>query len=273
MKLKFKSDLSYQWDAIKSVVDIFRGQRIMQSNFTVYSEEVMCGVKHTELGIGNYLELTENEILKNVQEIQMRNGLPISEKLQGMNFTVEMETGTGKTYVYLKTIYELNKNYGFTKFIIVVPSVAIREGVYKTLQITKDHFNELYDNKPAEFFVYDASKLTQVRSFATSNTIQIMIINIDAFRKSFSDPDMESKSNIIHRPNDKLNGLKPIQYIQETNPIVIIDEPQSVDTTDKAKEAIASLNPLCTLRYSATHVDKYNMVYKLDAVDAYEKIW
>lgn len=188
-----------------------------------------------------------------------------------MNFTVEMETGTGKTYVYLRTIYELNKHYGFTKFVIVVPSVAIREGVYKSLQITKEHFDELYNRTPLEYFIYDSQKLDKVRNFATATTIQVMIINIDAFRKSFEDPEKEDKANVIHRTNDRLNGYRPIEFIQQTNPIVIIDEPQSVDTTPKSKEAIASLNPLCTLRYSATHVDKYNMVYRLDAVDAYNQ--
>lgn len=277
MKLKFKSDLKYQNEAIKSVVDIFKGQTPMTSNFTVLTGkslndgQLQMGVVQSSTGIGNKLELISEDILNNVQDIQMRNNLPRSEKLDGMNFTVEMETGTGKTYVYLKSIYELNKQYGFKKFVIVVPSVAIREGVDKSLQITKEHFNGIYDNESAEYFVYDSSKLEQVRNFATSNAIQIMIINIDAFRKGFEDPQKEDKANIIHRKQDKLNGQRPIDLIKETNPIVIIDEPQSVDTTPKSKEAIASLNPMCTLRYSATHVDKYNMVYRLDAVDAYEQ--
>lgn len=277
MKLKFKSDLKYQNEAIKSVVDIFKGQTPMTSNFTVLTGkslndgQLQMGVVQSSTGIGNKLDVISEDILKNVQDIQMRNNLPRSEKLDGMNFTVEMETGTGKTYVYLKSIYELNKQYGFKKFVIVVPSVAIREGVDKSLQITKEHFNSIYDNESAEYFVYDSSKLEQVRNFATSNAIQIMIINIDAFRKGFEDPQKEDKANIIHRKQDKLNGQRPIDLIKETNPIVIIDEPQSVDTTPKSKEAIASLNPMCTLRYSATHVDKYNMVYRLDAVDAYEQ--
>lgn len=270
MRLKFQSDLAYQRQAIDSVVDIFKGQSIKQSNFTVsFGED--SGMIQTDKGIGNFLELTQDEILQNVQEIQIRNGLPRSEKLNGMNFTVEMETGTGKTYVYLRTIYELNQKYGFTKFVIVVPSVAIREGVFKSLQITEEHFKDIYDNEPLEYFIYDSNKLDRVRSFATASAIQVMIINIDAFRKSFVDPEKEDKANVIHRPNDRLNGYKPIEFIQETNPIVIIDEPQSVDTTPKSKEAISSLNPLCTLRYSATHVDKYNMVYRLDAVDAYNQ--
>ncbi|MFX0558841.1 type III restriction-modification system endonuclease [Tepidibacillus infernus] len=270
MKLKFISDLPYQRQAIDSVVNIFKGQPVKQSNFTVsYGED--AGMIQTDLGIGNRLDLTPNEILKNVQEIQIKNGLSRSESLNGLNFTIEMETGTGKTYVYLRTIYELNKHYGFTKFVIVVPSVAIREGVYKSLQITEQHFKELYDRTPLEYFIYDSSKLDQVRNFATATSIQMMIINIDAFRKSFEDPEKEDKANVIHRANDRLNGYRPIEFIQQTNPIVIIDEPQSVDTTPKSKEAISSLHPLCTLRYSATHVDKYNMIYRLDAVDAYNE--
>jgi type III restriction enzyme len=156
----------------------------------------------------------------------------------------------------------------------VVPSIAIKEGVHKSLQITADHFRELYENVNFDYFVYDNSRkgnLSDVRNFATSPDIQIMVINIDAFRKSFSDPEKENKANIIHRSHDRMTGAKPIEYIQETHPIVIIDEPQSVDTTAKSKQAIASLNPLCNLRYSATHVDKYHMLYKLDSVDAYEQ--
>ncbi|MDF0728904.1 DEAD/DEAH box helicase family protein [Cytobacillus sp. S13-E01] len=270
MKLKFQSDLPYQRQAIDSVVNIFKGQEVRQSNFTVsYGED--AGMIQTDLGIGNRLDLTPAEILNNLQEIQINNGLAPGESLDGMNFTVEMETGTGKTYVYLRTIYELNKQYGFTKFVIVVPSVAIREGVYKSLQITEQHFRELYDRQPLEYFVYDSDKLDQVRNFATATTIQVMIINIDAFRKSFVDPEKEDKANVIHRANDRLNGYRPIEFIQQTNPFLIIDEPQSVDTTPKSKEAISSLQPLCTLRYSATHVEKYNMIYRLDAVDAYNE--
>lgn len=277
MKLKFKSDLRYQDEAIKSVVDIFKGQTPMESNFTVQTGkslndgQMQMGVVQSANGIGNRLELIPEQLLENLQDIQIKNNLLRTEKLENMNFTVEMETGTGKTYVYLKSIYKLNQKYGFKKFVIVVPSVAIREGVDKSLQITKDHFNEIYDNVPVEYFVYDSYKLEQVRNFATSNNIQIMIINIDAFRKGFTDPEKEDKANIIHRNQDNLAGQRPIDLIKETNPIVIIDEPQSVDTTPKSKEAINSLKPMCTLRYSATHVEKYNMVYRLDAVDAYEQ--
>ena len=275
MTLKFESHLEYQDDAVISICDIFEGEEIFQSNFSItpIKGEESALFQRATIGIGNSIKMIEEDMLANMQRIQLRNGVPQSTtesfKKEGMNFSVEMETGTGKTYVYLKTIFELNKRYGFTKFIIVVPSIAIKEGTYKSLQITKEHFKGEFENVVYDYFVYDAAKLEQVRSFATGDTIQIMVINIDAFRKSFESEDENSKSNIIHRYNDKL-GYKPIELIKETNPIVIIDEPQSVDNTDKAKEAIAALNPLCCLRYSATHRTPYNMMYKLDSVDAYE---
>lgn len=273
MKLQFDANLEYQEQAVSSVVDLFRGQTPKQSNFTVSMYDSMGqGTFFSSTGIGNKLELDEEDILDNLKEVQLRNGLKQSTALEHgkYDFDIEMETGTGKTYVYLRTIFELNKNYGFTKFIIVVPSIAIKEGVKKSLDITKEHFDMLFDNTPYDYFVYDSGKLSQVRDFATADNIQIMVINIDAFRKSFTDPEKENKANLIHRSNDKMNGMRPIDLIAETNPFVIIDEPQSVDTTPKSKEAIASLNPLCTLRYSATHVDKHNCVYKLDAIDAFE---
>ncbi len=270
MKLKFDANLDFQKEAAASIVDIFEGQETCRTNFTVapMPEKMLFD---NDLGVGNKLELLPDELLSNVKKIQLKNGLKPSSGLDSMNFTIEMETGTGKTYVYLRSIFELNKKYGFTKFVIVVPSVAIKEGVYKSLQITEEHLKAHYDNIHYDYFVYDSQKLEQVRSFATNDYIQIMVINIDAFRKSFTDPSKISKANVIHRTHDKLSGNKPIEFIQATNPIVIIDEPQSVDTTDKSKEAIASLKPLCILRYSATHREQYNLMYKLDSVDAYER--
>lgn len=271
MKLKFNSELQYQKEAVDSVVNIFEGQSVCESTFTLSNNltsqngQLLLDIED-DFGISNKLIISEEQILENVKNIQFKNGLEEDDKLHDMNFTIEMETGTGKTYVYLKTIYELNKKYGFKKFVIVVPSIPIKEGVYKTLDITKEHFNSVFDNTPAQHFVYDSSKHELIRNFATSNNIEIMVINIQAFIN-----ENEDTGNIIHRQQDKLNGEKPISLIQQTNPIVIIDEPQSVDTTEKSKEAIKSLNPLCTLRYSATHVEKYNMVYKLDAIDAYEQ--
>ena len=271
MKIQFDSNLDYQDRGIKSIVDIFEGQEVCQSNFSVsrMTNNILHSIDN-ELGIGNRLELLDEEILANVQNIQLKNGLPQSKKLDSMDFSVEMETGTGKTYVYLKSIFEMNKKYGFTKFIIVVPSIAIKEGTKKTLDITTEHFKSIFDNVNYDYFIYDSSNLEQVRDFATSGDIRIMVINIDAFRKSFTNPNKDTKANIIHRKNDRLNGHKPIEFIASTNPIVIIDEPQSVDNTTKSKEAIKKLNPLCAFRYSATHTKKYNLMYKLDSIDAYE---
>ncbi|MBK9189929.1 MAG: DEAD/DEAH box helicase family protein [Phycisphaerales bacterium] len=286
MKIKFNSELGYQQHATSAIVDVFQGQEVCQTNFTVAPLKAetaemaalfeAAGHGHVDPGVGNRLKLLDEDILANVRKIQLRNGLPPSETLgppgrPRLDFTVEMETGTGKTYVYLRTIFELYQKYGFSKFIIVVPSIAIKEGAFKSLQMTREHFKGLYDNVRFDYFVYDSTDLSQVRGFATSDYIQIMVINIDAFRKSFDDPDKEDKANIIHRPHDRMTGSRPIEFIQATNPIVIIDEPQSVDTTPKSQKAIQSLNPLCTLRYSATHVDKHHMLYKLDSVDAFEQ--
>lgn len=276
MKIEFE-ELEYQNEAVESIVKIFEGQESLESNFTVQiannTQLKINSTELTDLGIANNIKIYEEEILENIQKIQLERGLPQSKKINinNLNFCVEMETGTGKTYVYLKTIMELNKKYGFKKFIIVVPSIAIKEGTNKSLEITKYKFKELFDNVNYNYFTYDSSKLEQVRSFATSNNIEIMVINIASFNRSFKDPSKEDKANIIHRYNDRLSGYKPIDFISQTRPIVIIDEPQSVDNTDKSKEAIASLNPLFTLRYSATHREKENLMYKLDSIDAYEK--
>lgn len=273
MKLQFDANLHYQEQAVSAVVDLFRGQTPKQSSFTIsnYSDQ---GTMYTDNGIGNKLELVDEEILENLQAVQLRNGLPQTKALKkgAYDFDIEMETGTGKTYVYLRTIFELNKAYGFKKFIIVVPSIAIKEGVAKSLEITKEHFQTIYSNVVYDSYIYDGSKPEEVRSFAVNDNISIMVINIAAFRKSFDDPEKENKANIIHRAIDKLNGMRPISLIQETNPVVIVDEPQSVEGkgASASKKAMASLNALCTLRYSATHVEKHNLVYKLDAVDAFD---
>ena len=266
MKIKFEDDLGYQLEAIESITNIFNGQENNRTMFTVektVGSQIKLGTVENELGIGNSLLLFPEEILKNLNEIQVKNGLPQTKKIKkdDYHFSVEMETGTGKTYVYLRTIMELNKQYGFTKFIIVVPSIAIKEGVYKTLEITKDHFKGLYDNVPYDYFIYDSKKIDMIRNFAVNDTIQIMVITIDAFNKD---------TNIIKQERDQANGYRPIDYIQQCHPIVIIDEPQNMES-DKAKEAIKDLNPICTLRYSATHKEKYNPVFKLDSIDAYDK--
>lgn len=273
MKLQFDANLHYQEQAVSAVVDLFRGQTPKRSGFTVTTEDD-AGQMTTDNGVANKLELGAEEILENLQAVQLRNGLPQTKTLKKdvYDFDIEMETGTGKTYVYLRTIFELNKAYGFKKFIIVVPSIAIKEGVAKSLEITREHFRTIYNNVIYDSYIYDGSKPEDVRSFAVNDNISIMVINIAAFRKSFDDPEKENKANIIHRAIDKLNGMRPIHLIQETNPVVIVDEPQSVEGKSAAasKKAMASLNALCTLRYSATHVVKHNLVYKLDAVDAFD---
>ena len=212
-----------------------------------------------------YGAIALDEVLVNLNAVQLANGLAPSPELKAGDFTVEMETGTGKTYVYLRTIFELNRRYGFTKFVIVVPSVAIKEGVYKTLQITEEHFRGLYANAPFEFFLYDSGKLGQVRNFATSPHIQIMVVTVGAINKK--------DVNNLYKDSEKTGDEKPIDLIRATRPIVIVDEPQSVDggLEGRGKEALSAMHPLCTLRYSATHVNQHHMVYRLDAVNAYEQ--
>lgn len=269
MKLHFEPNLDYQLQAVEAVCDLFRGQEICRTEFTVTRDvadpQGRLAFAESDLGVGNRLTLLDDELLKNLAHIQLRHGLPPSGTLASGDFTVEMETGTGKTYVYLRTIFELNKRYGFTKFVIVVPSVAIKEGVYKSLQITEEHFKGLYAGVPFDYFLYDSAKLGQVRNFATSASIQIMVVTVGAINKK--------DVNNLYKDSEKTGGEKPIDLIRATRPIVIVDEPQSVDggLEGRGKEALDAMNPLCTLRYSATHVDKHHMVYRLDAVDAYEK--
>ena len=226
MKLRFESDLDFQRQAVEAVCDLFRGQEVCRTEFTVtrshVAPQISIAFPGGGFGIGNRLTLPDDEILANLNEIQLRNGLPRSDSLASENFTVEMETGTGKTYVrYLCTIFELNKRYGFTKFVIVVPSVAIKEGVYKSLQITDDHFRTLYSGTPFEYFIYDSAKLGQVRNFATSPQIRIMVVTVGAINKK--------DVNNLYKDNEKTGGKKPISLIKATRPILIVGEPQSVD--------------------------------------------
>jgi len=264
VKLHFEPDLEHQQTAIAAVADLFRGQETCRTEFTVSRSRQIDHLEST-LGVGNRLALLDDELLDNLSGIQLRNGLQPAAGLTSGDFTVEMETGTGKTYVYLRTIFELNRAYGFTKFVIVVPSVAIKEGVYHTLKNTKEHFGALYANTPFEFFLYDSSKLGQVRGFATSPQIQIMVMTVGAINKK--------DVNNLYKVSEKTNDEKPIDLIKATRPIVIVDEPQSVDggLDGRGKSALDAMNPLCTLRYSATHIDKHHMVYRLNAVDAYER--
>ena len=268
MEIKF-DELEYQGKVISSVVNLFEGQGIKQSNFTVVSNDLQ-GKLWNEHGIGNKIDLRNEQLLANMTKIQLQNDIAPSEELVNneRQFNIEMETGTGKTYVYLRSILKLNEQYGFSKFVIVVPSLAIKEGVNKTLEMTKIHFKNQFNGIVYDSFTYDSKKLDQVRNFAVDSTIQIMVINIQAFIKDTKNQD---QSNIIYRESDFLSGMRPIELIQETNPIVIIDEPQSVDNTPKSKEAIKSLNPSVVFRYSATHKSKYPLLYKLGPVEAYEE--
>ena len=284
MKLHFEPNLDYQLRAIEAVCDLFRGQAICRTEFTVTRDpgdaQMRMGFVQNDLGVGNRMTLLDDELLENLKNVQLRNGLAPSATLTSGDFTVEMETGTGKTYVYLRTIFELNKRYGFTKFVIVVPSIAIKEGVYKSLQITEEHFKALYAGVPYDYFLYDSAKLGQVRNFATSAQIQIMVVTVGAINRfgdehaaAQQDPRERPNTNVMYRHAEQTGGEKPIDLIKTTCPIVIVDEPQSVDggLDGQGRRAIARMNPLCTLRYSATHVHKHHMVHRLDAVDAYEQ--
>ncbi len=291
MKLQFDANQQYQLDAVAAVTDLFDGQPQGAPEYSVIQVGdwggLFAGQARSELGVGNLLLLAPEKLLANTRMVQARYDIEIPDTAAPLeawelfdtaansartcpHFSVEMETGTGKTYVYLRTIFELSRRYGFQKFIVVVPSVAIREGVLKNIEITADHFRALYNNLPFEHFVYDAKKVNRLRQFAVSNTVQMLVINIDAFRKNFTGTAAEQKSNVIYKESDKLAGRQPIEFVQATRPIVIIDEPQSVDATEKAQEAIRALNPLCTLRYSATHRNPYNLVYRLDPIRAFE---
>lgn len=278
MKIQFDPNQEYQLDAIKSVVDVFQGQPLQTDDLTVTIQDTAKQAQLlSDIIVANQLIISDEQILRNTWNIQKRNKVKLAEtsgggislpttlpasfasgKLKaGNNFTVEMETGTGKTYVYLRTIHELYKTYGFKKFIIVVPSVAIKEGVLKNLKITKEHFASIYNNPKMDYYVWDPKKRGQARSFATNDSLQIFVITIDSFTRS---------ENIIHQQSDW--GV-PIEYIQNTNPVVIVDEPQNMES-EKRNQAIESLHPLCTLRYSATHKNHYNMLYTLDPVKAYD---
>lgn len=299
LTLKYSGDQQYQLDAIAATIDLFRDQRFSTSSFTVEEstssavydamqlELPMPGLtpnvqqgalnlnESPTIGYANHVRISDLDLLHNLHAVQAANNLPPTEaRTDGRlrDFSIEMETGTGKTYVYIRTIYELNKRYGLTKFIIVVPSVAIREGVRKTFETTRKHFKDLYDSQPLDYFVYDAKNMGNVSSFATSASIEVMIINIGAFNKAFESDGDEDKSNIFHRVSEKLaGGRSPREMVAECNPIVIIDEPQSVDNTTKAKKAIESLNPLFVLRYSATLKESYNKIYELTPVDAFQQ--
>ena len=286
MKLQFDANQDYQLEAIRAVVALFDGQPDASQRAVTRADE-LSSLSLTETGVANRRVIDDAKWLTNLHAVQKTHGIEPSDQLATMtledgspvgafpNFTVEMETGTGKTYVYLRTIHELAKTYGFRKFVIVVPSIAIREGVLKSLQITKEHFQTLYAYERTEFMVYDSGKVNQLRHFALSDAIQILVINIDAFAKDTAERNGNgagarggrSRGNVINQVRE--TGVAPIEFIQATHPVVILDEPQNLET-DIRKQAVARLNPLCTLRYSATHRASYNLIHSLDPVRAYE---
>ena len=271
MKIKYKYQ-KFQRDAAQAIVDVFAGQpygtpsymidRGMEYQYSVTDDMDFTGWNNMKI----VPELSDNVVLEHIQKVQRTNQIKQSEKLEGKyNLTIEMETGVGKTYTYIKTMYELNKHYGWSKFIVVVPSIAIREGVYKTFQMTQEHFAEEYGKK-VRFFIYDSKQLTEIDRFASDSSINVMIINSQAFNARGKD------ARRIYMKLDEFRSRRPIDIIAKTNPIVIIDEPQSVEGK-KTKKNLEEFNPLMTLRYSATHKSDsiYNMIYRLDAMEAYNK--
>lgn len=272
MKLRFKHQ-KFQADAAKAVVDVFAGQPYLTPSYMIdrglepaqkffYNEQDFTGWSNQKI----VPQLSDRVILEHLQTIQRNNQIKPSDKLEGRyNLTIEMETGVGKTYTYIKTMYELNKHYGWCKFIVVVPSIAIREGVYKSFEVTQDHFAEEYGKK-IRFFIYNSARLTDIDRFASDSSINVMIINSQAFNARGKD------ARRIYMKLDEFRSRRPIDVIAKTNPIVIIDEPQSVEGK-QTKKNLEEFNPLMTLRYSATHKSDsiYNMVYRLDAMEAYNK--
>lgn len=286
MKLKFKIQ-QYQTDAVESTVDIFNGQpnqglleykmdqgkvyvidngkRIEQKGISFSGHDT--GYKNGEI------VLSEGELLKNIHQIQTQNNIHLSneviKRLGACQLDIEMETGTGKTYVYVKTMFELNKRYGWTKFIVVVPSIAIREGVKKSFDITQDHFMELYGKK-ARYFVYNSDNLNQIDTYSQSADISVMIINTQAFNTSMKEGGKNKYARIIYDKRDEFGSRRPIDVIAANRPIIILDEPQKMGGA-ATQTALARFNPLFTLNYSATHRETHNPVYVLDALDAYNQ--
>ena len=273
LEFKYSANQEHQNAAVEAVCDLFRGQEFMASEFSAGSFGGLYGTESV-VGHANGLCVSSHQLEENLHAVQEDNSLPRTSVITDgrlRDFTIEMETGTGKTYVYIRTIYELNKRYGLSKFVIVVPSVAIREGVKKSFESTRKHFEGLYDRTPLEFFIYDSKDMGPVGNFATSAAIQVMIINIGAFNKELASDEKKGTINIFHRPSERLiGGHSPQELVSACNPIVIIDEPQSVDNTNKAKSAIRSLNPLFVVRYSATHKEPYNKIYQLGPVEAFQ---
>ena len=289
MKFNFKIQ-QYQTDAVESVVKVFNGQgfsnkvgyirdkgkqeAVQQLMFGSYSEDVNGFDPENDLGYKNEgIQLSDEQLLKNIQDLQTENNIKLSHELVKSlgrcSLDIEMETGTGKTYVYIKTIFELNKRYGWTKFIVVVPSIAIREGVKKSFEITTDHFMEHYGKK-ARFFIYNSSNLNQLDNFSSSSGINVMIINTQAFAASLKEDGRSKESKIIYSKRDEFGSRRPIDVIAANRPIIIMDEPQKMGG-EATQSSLKKFNPLFCLNYSATHRTQHNLVYVLDALDAFNK--
>ncbi len=286
MKLQFKIQ-QYQTDAVESTVDIFNGQpnqgllEYKMDQGKVYVIDNGKRIEQKGMGFSEYdtgykngdIVLSEDELLKNIHQIQTQNNIHLSseviKRLGACQLDIEMETGTGKTYVYIKTMFELNKRYGWTKFIVVVPSIAIREGVKKSFDITQDHFMELYGKK-ARYFVYNSDNLNQIDTFSQSADISVMIINTQAFNTSMKEGAKNKYARIIYDKRDEFGSRRPIDVIAANRPIIILDEPQKMGGA-ATQTALARFNPLFTLNYSATHRETHNPVYVLDALDAYNQ--
>ncbi len=268
MKLKFKVQ-PYQTQAVTAVMDCFAGQPMSTGITYRIDPGRKAQTSAFEEGFKNAdLALTELQVLANIKDVQRRQNLPLSDKLVTsagcrINLDVEMETGTGKTYCYIKTIFEMNKRYGWSKFIIMVPSIAIREGVYKSLQITADHFTATYGKK-ARFFIYNSKRLHELESFSSDAGINVMVINIQAFNARGAD------NRRIYDELDDFQSRKPIDVIASNRPILILDEPQKMEGA-ATMEALPKFKPLMILRYSATHKTQHNRVHRLDALDAYNQ--
>lgn len=271
MRLQFDGNQPYQLRAIESVADLLQGESRAAVDFAAAGLGPMFG------SVTNRLDLSGDQILHNLHVVQQNNGIPLDpalefieetirtvtgdQKLRFPNFSVEMETGTGKTYVYLRTALELNRRYGVRKFIVVVPSVAIREGVLKTLKITQEHLRSLYDNVPYRYTVYDSKSIAKVRQFAQSDCVELLVMTIDSFNK---------EDNVIRQSTDRLQGATPLFLVQSVRPVLILDEPQNMESEARIR-ALASLDPLFALRYSATHRNPYNLVYRLTPFEAYRQ--
>ncbi len=276
MKLKFKRQ-NFQMDCVNAVADCFAGQpkvegvtyRIDPGKATNKSDQEQHRLDLLEAGFKNReLVLTKEQLLENIHAVQRMQNLPqsptlVSNKVCPVNLDIEMETGTGKTYCYIKTMFELNRRYGWSKFIVVVPSIAIREGIYKSFEITADHFLEDY-NKRARFFIYNSKQLHQLEQFSSDGGINVMIINVQAFNATGKD------ARRIYEELDDFQTRRPIDVISSNHPIMIIDEPQKLEGA-KTFDSLARFRPLAILRYSATHKTEHNRIYRLDALDAYNQ--